>query len=1167
MAMLFLTLLVFGWKSYQELPINLMPDISYPTLSVRTEYEGAAPEDVEKLVTRSLEERLSIVNGVVELSSVSSAGLSEIIMEFSWGTDMDVAMQDVRESLDQFDPPEGVTQKPVILRYDPTLDPIMRIAILGRDLSEITDPEERERQLLSDLTEIRVAAERQIKGDLEAETGIAQVRVKGGREEEIQILLDSARLKNLGLTPASIVTALQQQNVNLSGGRLKEGRTEYLVRTLNEFQSIEEIRGVIVSVPGGQQFRLDDLARVEFGLKERDTVVRVNGQEVVELEFFKEGNANIVQVSNKLKDFFKFRRRELPQERFLKMRAKFRPSQETRDALANLERQKKLADQLRRRLPSYAKPMLITDQARFIEASIREVQQTAIMGGILALLVLFLFLRELRSTVIIGLAIPISVVATFVPMFIGNVSLNIMSLGGIALGIGMLVDNSIVVLESIFRCREEGDGIKEAAERGTREVSSAVIASTLTTIAVFFPIVFVEGIAGQLFRDLALTVTFSLLASLSVALLLIPMIASRETLHFTEGESAVWMVRAYAAARKDGLSRAGALLRVPSYGMRYSGEWVADTWAETARETLKGIRENRGLHKTVLAIFFPIVVVLFVLQLVLRFLVAIVVTVLFAITLILLGALWLLTKVFAFVLYIPLNLFKHGFNAIRSAYSIILRQTLHFSPVVIVGVVALSIHAGFVSMSLGRELIPPLKQGVFGVRMEAPPGTRLEDTERRAQRIEAVLGQFPEVDTVTVQVGTDDNRAGADEGENVATLTVKLKNPEEAALIQDELIEKMRAAVEEVAIDPLTFTLPTLFSFKTAMELHIFGKDLNTLRSLGNEVLEAVEDVEGLVDTDLNLKKGYPEVHIVLDRELLSTKNLEPFQVAQMLRTEVQGDIATRFSRAGKKIDIRVRTDQDRLTSVADLRSLSILEGFPPTPLSSVASIEIEDGPSEIRRIDQRQVALITANVEGRDLGSVAADVERRLAAMNWPEGYTYELGGQNRELQDSYGGLMFALALAVFLVYVVMACQFESIWHPALIMFTVPLAFIGVIYVLDWFDMNVSVIVFIGGIVLAGIVVNSAIILVDYINQLRERGLTKVDAIVQAGTVRFRPIMMTAMTTVLGLIPMALSSGEGAEIRRPMAITVMAGLICATILTLFIIPIVYNFFGGRDRT
>lgn len=1163
--MIFVTLLVFGWRSYKELPLNLMPDLSYPTLTVRTEYEGAAPEDVEKLVTRPIEERLAVVSGLAEMSSTSSAGLSEIVLEFVWGTNMDVAMQDVRESLDLFDPPDGVTQKPIILRYDPTLDPVLRVALLGRDVSNLPSREEREAQARADLTEIREAAERFLKSDLEEQEGIAQVRVKGGREEEIQILLDSERIKSLGIGPEAIVLALQRQNVNLSGGRLKDGRAEYLVRTLNEFENLEAIRGAIIGSMEGQQFRLDDVARVELGTKERDTIVRVNGQEVVELEFFKEGDANVVRVSESIQRFFGFiQPRTIPQSA-LEMMKRFMPAERYEAMVAQMERQKIVADRLRTRVPDYVKPVLISDQSRFIKAAIREVQSTAVTGGLLALIVLFLFLQELRTTLIIGVAIPISVVATFVPMFMGGITLNIMSLGGLALGIGMLVDNSIVVLESIFRCRVEGDGIKEAAERGTREVSSAVVASTLTTVAVFFPIVFVEGIAGQIFRDLALTVTFSLMASLAVALLLNPMIASREGWHLgtAGGLSAL---QAYRAARENGASRVRAVAGIPYALAAQARAAVRANWSETVGALASRARAANGLRRAVFIIGIPFAVLLFLLQTLIQTIAAILVAILFLFTIFFGGIGVAAYRVLRLVLAVPLKIFTFAENLARETYRTLLRGALRISPLVLVGMILLAAHAASLVPQLGTELIPPMKQGEFNIRMEAPPGTRLEDTERRAQQIEAVLREFPEVDTVTVQVGADETDSGADEGENIARLSVKLVNPEETVHRQDEIIERMRAAVVAVTPDPVAFTLPSLFSFKTALELQIFGEDLDILRELADAALAAVETVPGVTDADVSLKRGYPEVHIVLDRELLATKNLEPYLVAQLLRTEVQGDIATRFNRAGDKVDIRVRTDQERLTSIEDLRNLSVIDGFPPTPLASVAQIAVEEGPSEIRRIDQRQVAIVTANVEGRDLGSVAAEVETRLEQLRWPGGYSYSIAGQNRELRASFGGLIFALTLAVFLVYVVMASQFESIWHPFLIMFTVPLAFVGVIYALWAAQINVSVVVFIGGIVLAGIVVNAAIILVDYINQLRARGMSKTDAIVQAGTVRFRPIMMTTMTTLLGLIPMAISTGEGAEIRAPLAITVMAGLASATLLTLFVIPVAYQLFGGRDR-
>jgi HAE1 family hydrophobic/amphiphilic exporter-1 len=1165
--MIFVTLMVFGWRSYQELPLNLMPDMSYPTLTVRTEYEGAAPEDVEKLVTRPVEERLSIVNGVVELSSVSSAGLSEVVLEFKWGTNMDIAMQDVRESLDLFDPPEGVTKKPIILRYDPTLDPVMRVALLGRDVSHVADSREREATALADLTEIRHAAERYLKGDLEAETGIAQVRVTGGRQEEIQILLDSERLKALNLKPEEVVLALQRQNVNLSGGRLKEGRTEYLVRTLNEFADIEAVRGVIVGTRTGGQFRLDELARVDMGTRERDAVVRVNGQEVVELAFFKEGNANVVRVSETLRKFFGFTDRADPREKVLRLVERVFPNPRVEEMLESIKRQQLFADRLRTRLPGYVKPVLITDQARFIEASIREVKNTARDGGLISLLILFVFLRELRTTLIIGAAIPISVVATFVPMFMGQVSINIMSLGGLALGIGMLVDNSIVVLESIYRCREEGDSILDAAERGTKEVAGPVFASTLTTIAVFFPIAFVEGIGGQIFRDLALTVTFSLLASLMVSLLLNPMIASREGVRLFAPGAQWWLVETYRAGRAEGGSRTAAVRGLIGASRRRAAEELRGGWRNTAERAVERLSRGPGMPARIAgALMLLPLLLLFLVWLVLRSLAAIAVTLITAFVVVFGGLYVLISRALKLLLALPLRAMGALVDGTRTVYSKLLRASLRVGPVVLLVMVGLAIHAATLLPKLGRELIPPMKQGEFSIRVEAPPGTRLEDTERRAGAIEKVLSDFPEVDTITVQAGTDDANAGADEGENIATMTVKLKNPAETAKFQDGIIERMRQQVLAVSPDPVTFTLPSLFSFKMALEVQIIGEDLDTLRELGRASLAALDGVPGLQDLDLSLKRGYPEVHVLLDRELLASKNIEPFQVAQMLRTEVRGDIATRFNRAGDKVDIRVRADQERMTSLDDLRNLSVVDGYPPTPLSSVARVDVEDGPSEIRRIDQRQVVLVTGNVEGRDLGGVAGEVEARLERIDWPAGYSFALGGQNRELETSYNGLLFALALAMFLVYVVMACQFESLWQPFLIMCTVPLALIGVVYTLALTHINVSVVVFIGGIVLAGIVVNAAIIMVDYINQLRQRGMKKTEAIVHACTVRFRPIVMTRLTSTLGLIPMAISTGEGAEIRAPLAITVMGGLASDTILILFMMPIVYHLFAGRDK-
>ncbi|NIA14871.1 MAG: AcrB/AcrD/AcrF family protein, partial [Nitrospiraceae bacterium] len=1172
-----------GWKSYRQLPINLMPDISYPTLTVRTEYEGAAPEDVEKLVTRPLEETLSIVGGMVEISSISSPGTSEIVLEFTWGTDMNNALQEVRDRLDLFDPPKEVTEKPVILRYDPTLDPVMRVAIRGQDFSEVADPVKRTELQQNELTAIREAAERHIKSDLEAETGIAQVLIKGGRKEEIQVLVDAGLLKNVGLSFQAVESSLAQQNINLSGGRLREGKTEYLVRTLNEFQDIAEIGKSIIGAPNGQQIRLADVAQVFLGKKERETIVKINGVEAVAMDIFKDGDANTVQVCNKLKDTLGFKRDPTWVERAMALVAKrgaekaegevaAQDEKKEENPLAMERGQSRLARTIRSHLPRTAEFSLISDQSRFIVESIREVKAATIGGGILALLVLFLFLRDVKSTAVIGIAIPISLITAFTPMFMRGISINIMSLGGLALGVGMLVDNSIVVLESIFRCREEGDNIKDAAERGTREVGGAVTSSTLTTVAVFFPITFVEGIAGQIFGDLALTVTFSLLASLLVALYLNPMMVSRERAVFRGGEDVIWALRAYREGRsKRGLI--GAVAGIFPRGFHYGWRWLKETAADMFGPTVATFRnrQDKKLAMNLLScitrvVFLPFVALVFVLQVALKILAAIFVTILFLVSLVLMAIFLVVRTILRILLWLPLTLFDAGLQVTRRVYGATLRVALQFSPLFLIATAALAVHSGYVATQLGRELIPPLKQGEFGIRMEAPPGTRIEETAKLAQRIEDIITARPEVDTVAVEIGQEKTKAGGERGENVAQFNVLLKNPDENARHQEVIIEELRREIQRVSSDQNTFTLPTLFSFKTAIELQIRGDDLEQLKLVGYRVIEALRGTPGLKDAELSVKKGYPEVIIELDRDLLAAKGLSALQVAQRLRAEVQGNVATRFSRMGEKIDIRVRANQERLSSLDDLRAVSVVDGTPPVSLDSVATITIKDGPSEIRRVDQRQVVLVRANVEGLDLGAVANEIDRRLATVEKPEEYSFVPGGQNRELQTSYKSLQFALLLAIFLVYVVMACQFESLIHPALVMATVPLAFIGVVYVLAWQSISLSIVVFIGGIILAGIVVNDGIVIVDYINQLRGRGMTKREAIIQAGQVRLRPVLMTTVTTVLGLIPMAVWTGAGAEMRQPLALTVMAGLSSATILTLLIIPMVYYVFGGRDK-
>jgi len=1133
-AMIFMGAVVFGMKSYQELALNLMPDLSYPTLTVRSEYPEAAPEEVESFLSRPLEEALSTVSNLVEIRSVSSAGLSEIILEFWWGTDMDLVSLDVREKMDRVFLPEEV-HRPTILRYNPALDPILRLGVYGGQ----------------DLFTLRRIAEKELKPDVEGLPGVASVKVKGGLEEEVLVEVDEARLARLDINVEQVAQRLWQENINLAGGSLKEGKAEYLVRTLNEFVDLRDIGEVVVGRKGGQgdgkgldgrglpgeaEVRLEDVATVRWGQKEQDVITRINGLESVEVEIYKEADSNTVKVADRVKDVLGLT-----------------------EGGTSQAKGSRAAGFLDRFVDDYpgVELKLISDPSRFIKRAIGEVRNTAFYGGILALVVLFFFLRDLKSTAIIGVSIPVSILVTFIPMFLFGVSLNLMSLGGLALGIGMLVDNSIVVLESIFRCREEGDGILDASNRGTGEVAAAITASTLTTVAVFFPIVFVKGIAGQLFNDLALTVTFSLLASLLVALYLIPMLASRrvgsEDPHVPSEHEVEGLGELLGSAVKSTTRWLGENGR-PDRWLREAGGFLAGGSGGPLR--LYGL-----LHPLFEALRFVMGCLFGLLQGAL------------ALVVILGGRCFApLFKLFARAsraLLSPfLFVFEKALQTASRVYPHVLGRALKGRAGVILVCVALFLHALYLLPRLGTELIPRIHQGQFTIRLEQPAGTPLEETSRDAVPIEEMVLKADLVANVFSEIGSEPSGEEALEeqrGENTAELTVMMEDPGRAVQEEDLLIDRLRRGLEDFVGIQTKFLLPTLFSFKTPVEVEIEGNDLEALRQVSSRVEAEMSEIAGLVDIRRSARIGNPEVRIEFDRDRLARFGLDVSTAAKVVQAKLLGNIPTQMSEGETRYDIRVRADRKYLRGLEDLWRLEIELGTGNfVPLSSLADMRIVPGPSEIRRVGQRRVAVVSANLKGRDLGGVSREIEQRLKTLSLPPGYIVTLGGQNREMQTSFASLRFAMVLAVFLVYIVMASQFESLLHPLVILFSIPLGLIGVVYGLYLIEMPLSIVVFIGAIMLAGIMVNNAIVLVDYVNLLRRRGVPRDAAIVQAGQVRLRPILMTTMTTVLGLMPMAMGFGEGAEIRVPMAVTVIAGLLCSTFLTLLVIPAVYALMGRR---
>ena len=1085
-SMFVVAVCLFGFVSLDRLALNLLPDISYPSLTIQTTYEDAAPEEIEALITRPVEESVGVSAGLTRLSSVSRPGQSEVVLEFGWGVNMDLASIEVREKLDLLTLPEDA-DKPVILRFDPSYDPIMRVQLHSA----------------MSLSRLRTVAEEEMKKRLESVDGVAAIKVAGGREEQIRVEINEKKLAELGIPITEVTRVLQRENLNQASGSLYDLDANYLVRMLNEFRTVEEIRGIIIRDASGRRVLLGDVADVQRGTKERGVITRYNGEESVELAIYKEGDANTVQVAQAVKA-----------------------------RLDSLKGQQGF--------PKNLEWAVVFDQAEFISESVSDVLSAALLGGLLATLILFLFLRDIRSTLIIALSIPVSILATFALMYQTGITLNIMSLGGVALGVGMLVDNSIVVLEAVDRYRRQGGSVREQVYRGTREVGGAVTASTLTTVAVFLPLVFVEGIAGQLFKDQALTITYALLASLAVALTFIPMALAL-------GGFAPPPLRVEPSSRVAPATMWGAL----KAGVARAGRFVfVDVAAVLLADARRALRAGADLIGKVLD---PM-----------------------------------------------LSAFDRFYGRIEAGYPKLLTRALDNPAAVIWVTLGTIVAAVGLSATLGGELIPSLSQGEFSFELELPEGRPLEQTDQLLQQVENTIKQYPEVDAVFSRVGGSQSNqfvTGAIE-ENFGQLFVTLKNKADKAA-EASVIERVRQELARRPDVKYVFSRPTLFSFKTPIEVEIYAFDLELQRLAADTIAARLAAIEGLGDIQTTTQLGNPEVQIRFDRARLARLGLEENQISQVLRNKIRGDVASRFREGDRQIDILVRAEEQDRASIADLGNLIVnapagvtnqeaenegedgapvpvtpvqpsrapQAGFVPIRLSQIAVVEMSRGPSEVRRIRSQRAAIVSASLTGRDLNSASRDVRAVLANVRseLPAGVTATLGGQNEELETSFSSLMFALGLAVFLVYLVMASQFESLVHPFIILFTVPLALAGVVISLAVTRTPVSVVALLGVIVLAGIVVNNAIILLDYANQLRREGLSKREAIVQAGSVRLRPIVMTTLTTVLGLAPMAIGVGEGAEIRTPMAVAVMGGLTLSTLLTLVLIPVVYEW-ADRKR-
>jgi len=1077
-AMVTFTFVLFGFIALRDLKVNLLPDLSYPTLTVRTEYTGAAPAEIETLISEPVEEAVGVVKNLRKLKSISRTGQSDVVLEFAWGTDMDQASLEVRDKLDVLRLPLE-SKPPVLLRFNPSTEPVMRLVM--------TTPEKITGSEQAELMRLRRYADNELKKRLEPVEGVAAIKVAGGLEDEVQVMVDADRLAQLNIPANLVIDRLKQENVNISGGRIEEGSERYLVRTVNQFTNLDQMRDLLVTTVEGVPVRLRDVATVTQGYKEREAVIRFKGREAVELAIYKEGDANTVAVAEAVTK-----------------------------ALRQLESVGKVTAPGAK--PAPVKPgvysidglpvQTIEDQSKFIQSALSEVKFEALIGGVLSILIIFFFLRDGWSTFVIGLSLPVSIIATFFFMDRFGLSLNVMSLAGLALATGMVVDDSIVVLESIAKARERGLNNLQAAIAGTKEVSMAVVASTLTTVAVFFPLVFVEGVAGQLFKDQALTVAITLMISLVVSLTVIPMLSSIKD----KGAMAFKPEDPHPEWKPNG--RVGRVAAGATRGVRAATRWSTFglSWFVVSGGRLFARTIGRWLAKLGEIVLMPYEK----------------------------AAVW---------------------------YRGILPRALD-RPWLILGSAGVAFAVALlVASTLGTDLIPQLAQDRFEMTAKLPPGTQLRETDALVSAVQQAHDGDKDIEALygVSGTGTRLDANPTESGENVAKLSVVL-GQHYSSETEAGVTERMRATMAKYPDIAVKFGRPQLFSFSTPLEIELRGTDLEAIQRAGRKLAGLLQSSPHFADVKSSVEQGYPEIQIHFDQERAADLGLTSRQIADQVVRQVRGEVATRYSFRDRKIDVLVRGSEKDRASVADIRRIIVNpQSDRPVTLESVADVVETVGPSEIHRADQTRVAIVSSNLRDIDLGTAVAEV--RQLVQNNPLGAEIKLafGGQSEELDSSIRSLLFAFGLAMFLVYLVMASQFESLLHPFVIMFSVPLAVVGAVMALWLSNSPVSVVVFIGLILLVGIVVKNAIVLIDKVNQLREEGVAKKEAICRGAESRLRPIIMTTMTTLFGFAPLAFFGGDGAEVRAPMAITVIGGLAVSTILTLVVIPIMYNLLDRKS--
>lgn len=983
-----------GVVALSSLKLDLMPQMDIPVAVVSTTYVGAGPEEIESLVTKPVEETLGTVSNVDTITSTSSANSSMVVVQFADGTDIDMAAIDMREKLDLMKSslPEDAGE-PLVMKIDVASMSNLVIGVHGN----------------MDMAEMTTLLEDSIVNRLERIEGVASVSLTGSTEDEVQVILNPEKMQGYGISSTQLIGTLQSENLNLPAGEIEQGTARLQLRSTGEFSSLDDIRNLPITTPSGALIHLRDVADVRIAEKEEDSYALIDGEKSILLTIQKQSNANVVDVADRVAV-----------------------------EVAKIERD----------YPDLTISTL-SNTSDYIRSSVNNVLETAFQAALMAVIVLFLFLRSAKSSLIIAISIPTSIIFTFALMYVSGMTLNIISLGGITIGVGMLVDNSVVVLESIYRHHAHGENPEEAAKNGAREVSMSVVASTLTTVAVFLPLAFTKGVFGQVFQNLSLTVSFSLLISLVVSLSFVPMACAK-------------------------------LLR----------------------------DEDRGIER---------------------------------------GPRWLVRF---------LDGWKVGLDKIDTGYRVLLSKALRHKRLTVVVVLLCFVGSMGLIPVTGVDLMPEMDQGSANINIEMPKGTVLSETSKVVDQVISRIGDVPEMEQWYLMAGGSSTDS--------ATLTINLVPREQRKRSTNEIARELQNRMDNIAGAKITVSASSSamgsFSSSADVQFNILGDTTDQLMEASNGVIALLEESGKFQDVTSSLSDPVPEANIRINRTKAAPYGITASSIASALNLAVTGSTATTYRVGGDEIDVRVMQPENSTQYLSDLKNITVTSALgTPIPLTEVADIEIRDGASEITRNNQHRYITISANTEGLDAGTAQTELTALLDHYNFPEGCSYEFSGNLESMMESFQSLFIVLVVSILLVYMIMAAQFESFLYPFLIMFSLPLALTGGVLGLFLTRNTITVVCLMGFIMLVGMVVNNAIVLVDYTNQLRQAGMPCEQALLEAGPTRLRPILMTTLTTVIGMIPMALAISEGTEMQKPMAIVIIFGMVISTMVTLVFIPVLYS--------